>query len=525
MRASKPVVRRIRDVRVSFFRPTLEQLESRVTPALYAYGVPVPAALASYNASTGTLTLLSSSAQVSENTHGAVTITATGQDAFLLAPGAALQQIRTQGSLTLTGLVAVPGPLAIRASSITIHGTLDATDLTLASSGLINVDTGGNIAATTITATAGYFVDVGQVRSTGNGGAISISAPTYLNAGVLAAPGGSIAIDFMTSYIDTAAAVTSVSGNGTAAGRVTIDGSATGRLFSSGRFEAKGTDGGSIDLTGKDILLIAGNLDASASNGAGGHITVMSQASTEFTGTATTRNAGLGTAGSIQISSHGQLTYGGSADAGKGGTLLLDPKYLVISEGVGPIPQYDLVNPAPGGGFGDNINVLNTGNILVLDPAANNRIGAVYLFNGSNGSLISTLTGSTSGTDGVGGDFVGSGPIYGPSNHPVEILANGSYVIQSPDWNGQAGAATWANGTSGVSGVVSATNSLVGSTEFDEIGANVVALSNGNFVAYSQLWNGQSVRPHGALELSASKVPLVVSTVSWACQETKSQLV
>ncbi len=473
-----------------FFRPQLESLESRLTPTVGPQSTLISSAPANYDSSSGTLTLLSSSAQLSESAKGVVTVSVSGQSALSNVTGSNLRQINAPGSLTLIGSIATDGPLAITAASLTIDGTLSATALTLTSNGLINVDKGSSVTATTITATAGYFVDVGQVGT--DGGSITISTPDYLNAGVLASPGGTIGVRFTESYIDTTGAVTSVSSESGAGGQVTIDGGATGRLFSSGQMIAQGRDGGSIDLMGQDVLLIADKLDASGTVRSGGRVHVMSENSTKFTGVANAHQTGLGAGGSIEISSHGALTYGGTADAGKGGTLLLDPKYLVISEGMGSIPQYELVNPAPGGGFGDNINVLNTGNILVLDPAANNRMGAVYLFNGSNGSLISTLTGSTSATNGVGGDFVGSGPFNGPSGNYVEILANGSYVIQSPDWNGQAGAATWANGTSGVSGVISATNSLVGSAEMDQIGANVVALSNGNFVAYSSSWNSQA---------------------------------
>ena len=58
----------------------------------------------------------------------------------------------------------------------------------------------------------------------------------------------------------------------------------------------------------------------------------------------------------------------------------------------------------------------------------------------------------------------------------MTVLANGNYVVASADWdNGaavNAGAATWGSGTTGVSGVVSAANSLVGSTADDRVGFN-----------------------------------------------------
>ncbi len=39
-------------------------------------------------------------------------------------------------------------------------------------------------------------------------------------------------------------------------------------------------------------------------------------------------------------------------------------------------------------------------------------------------------------------------------------LTNGNYVVASENWNGNRGAVTWGNGTSGSSGVVTTTNSL-----------------------------------------------------------------
>src|SRR5262249_11149273 len=65
-------------------------------------------------------------------------------------------------------------------------------------------------------------------------------------------------------------------------------------------------------------------------------------------------------------------------------------------------------------------------------------------------SISNSLVGSTTN------DAVGT----------VTVLANGNYVARANLWdNGaivDAGAATWANGTTGVSGVISAANSLVG---------------------------------------------------------------
>jgi hypothetical protein len=70
-------------------------------------------------------------------------------------------------------------------------------------------------------------------------------------------------------------------------------------------------------------------------------------------------------------------------------------------------------------------------------------------------------------------------------------------VVCSPLWdNGAAwdvGAVTWADGTVGIKGVVSAANSLYGSSNTDQVGNGFTALPNGNYVVRSTLWdNGQA---------------------------------
>jgi hypothetical protein len=54
-----------------------------------------------------------------------------------------------------------------------------------------------------------------------------------------------------------------------------------------------------------------------------------------------------------------------------------------------------------------------------------------------------------------------------------------------------AGAATWGNGMTGITGTVSSSNSLVGSTAGDRVSRSVAPLSNGNYV----------VGVHGAMGL------------------------
>ena len=76
----------------------------------------------------------------------------------------------------------------------------------------------------------------------------------------------------------------------------------------------------------------------------------------------------------------------------------------------------------------------------------------------------------------------------------ITALTNGNYVVNSLLWdNGgivDAGAVTWGNGTTGVKGLVTALNSLVGTHTNDNIGSGgVTALSNGNYLVESSFWD------------------------------------
>lgn len=150
--------------------------------------------------------------------------------------------------------------------------------------------------------------------------------------------------------------------------------------------------------------------------------------------------------------------------------------------------------PLGSGSFGSKITVLTNGNYVVTDPDWSKggiaNVGAVYLYNGATHNLISTLTGSTAN------DRVGSVGVF--------ALNNGNFVISSPNWsNGSAsnaGAVTWANGNTGISGKVSASNSLVGSQTDDYIGSDYIyPLTNGNYVVRSRQWDNGPAAEAGAV--------------------------
>jgi hypothetical protein len=170
--------------------------------------------------------------------------------------------------------------------------------------------------------------------------------------------------------------------------------------------------------------------------------------------------------------------------------------------------QINIPGPAGSGRFGEEIFALPNGNIVVTDPsydipggAAN--AGAVYLYNGGTGALISTLTGSQP-NDAVGSPSTSTGIFIEPG---IKVLSNGNFIVKSPSWrNGSAqgaGAITLVNGTTGLSGIVSESNSLVGSSTLDLVGFRTQVLPNGNYLVVTPGWDNGSILEAGAVTFAS----------------------
>lgn len=149
----------------------------------------------------------------------------------------------------------------------------------------------------------------------------------------------------------------------------------------------------------------------------------------------------------------------------------------------------DLYGPPGSRFFGNQVVVLTNGNFVVTDPnydlGSRADVGAIYLYNGATHQMVSKLTGDTVG------DRVGIGQIL--------ALKNGNFVVANPNWH-NIGAVTWINGTTGLSGTVSGANSLVGSTAGDNVGYfGLVALTNDNYVVRSLFWDAPGVEDAGAV--------------------------
>ncbi len=210
--------------------------------------------------------------------------------------------------------------------------------------------------------------------------------------------------------------------------------------------------------------------------------------------------------------------------------------------------------------FGAQVVHLDNGNFIVADPrfrvsGSQVEIGAVYLYR-PNGTLVSRLTGSSDG-DQVGqeqiivlpsGNFLVRAPYWGVGNQgavtwcsstlgcdgavaasnslvgssdsdyvgeSVHVLKNGSYVVLTPRWDEAAmvnvGAVTWGSAVSGVTGVISISNSLLGSHESDNVGfGGLVPLNNGSYIVRSPYWRA-STAPfrYGALTRGTGTNPLI----------------
>lgn len=175
---------------------------------------------------------------------------------------------------------------------------------------------------------------------------------------------------------------------------------------------------------------------------------------------------------------------------------------LAMASAAGITAAAQMVIPGPAGSsrFGTAVAVLPNGDFVVADPEAPGpggiaQAGAVYHYR-PNGSLVATLRGASANDQVGGSSLVGTNGIL--------VLANGNYLVRSPRWdNGStvdAGAVTFVRGDTGLDGVVSASNSLVGSSADDLVGfLRPIALANGNYLVLASDWNNGAAIDAGAV--------------------------
>ena len=160
-------------------------------------------------------------------------------------------------------------------------------------------------------------------------------------------------------------------------------------------------------------------------------------------------------------------------------------------------PSNSLVGERLGDQVGGRITALRNGNYVVLSPGWDNgatvNVGAATWGDGAKG-VTGVIAATNSLIGATANELIGNGGAV--------ALSNGHYVVSSPFWrNGSipyAGAATWGNGTTGTVGLVATSNSLVGTHENDYVGERLVALSNGHYVVNSPSWDNGAVVNAGA---------------------------
>src|SRR4030095_6608723 len=97
--------------------------------------------------------------------------------------------------------------------------------------------------------------------------------------------------------------------------------------------------------------------------------------------------------------------------------------------------------------------------------------GAITWCNGS--SLAGQVSSANSLVGTSSGDFLDDLTI---NDFRIKKLTNGNFVVINPNWDDtgagvvDAGAVTWGSNSLGLSGIISSNNSLVGATDYEQVG-------------------------------------------------------
>ena len=150
--------------------------------------------------------------------------------------------------------------------------------------------------------------------------------------------------------------------------------------------------------------------------------------------------------------------------------------------------------------FGVSVTYLPNGNLVVIDPSYDIpggaiNVGSLWIYR-PDGSVLSQLTGAFAGDQLGNNEAVRTG-------HRVWMLTGSKFLVRT-DWKARRGAFTWIDGDVGLNGVVSELNSLVGASPSDSVGTQtsdtgLVILSNGDYVVQSPTWDAPGVANVGAV--------------------------
>ncbi|NER20834.1 MAG: filamentous hemagglutinin N-terminal domain-containing protein [Symploca sp. SIO1C2] len=364
----------------------------------------------------------------------------TGQGSSVDLPDDTTQVESTATALAAllegAGLAEAGIPTDFQVGTVAILGSVDASD-SLGNGGevtltgnrirlLEGVVKAGGITGGEINLTSTLLENRGEIRADGEyGGSLTINTSNLLDAGVLSATGsagdgGRIEVQYQGTVIQTASALTSVTGS-EAGGRIEFEGGRV--LTTSGNLEAKGELGGEIHLFGERLQLLATEVNASGNSGGGeilvggdyqgntvgaenalktfvnyattlqadglqdgdgGRIIVWADETTGFYGEISARGgSNRGNGGFVEVSGKQDLIFRGEVDTiapqGNWGTLLLDPENIIIVDGVGAddgelADDEILYTDSPGETFTISQGTLEAINSEVLLEASNDII-------------------------------------------------------------------------------------------------------------------------------------------------------
>ena len=426
-----------------------------------------------------------SEGSVTDTFNGYYLVTTTNWGGSISAPGAGAVTWNSQGNGTV-GVISAANSLVGSAGS----DAIGSGGITFLSNGNYVVSspnwTGGTGAVTWGSASAGVS---GQVSATNS----LVGAQTTDQVG----SGGIQQLENGANYL----VLSPLWGGGE--GAVTNGSSATGvvgvvgagnSLVGASNTDAVGSSGSILDESFNGYYLVTtpnwgGSIDA---EGAGA--VTWNNASSGTVGVVSTANSLVGAASADQI--------GVSGENNSGITILSNGNYVVNSpnwnNGVGAVTWGSASAGVSGqvGAANSLVGTLNTdeigsngletladGNFVVLSPSWGNNTGAVTWVNGATGLI---------GVVGAGNSLVGASTNDEIGSSGITHLDDGNYLVNSPQFNSDAGAVTWGNEATGIVGVVGATNSLVGAATGDSIGNGGIQqlLNFANYLVLSPSWGG-----------------------------------
>ncbi|SFN88101.1 filamentous hemagglutinin family N-terminal domain-containing protein [Nitrosospira briensis] len=376
-------------------------------------------------------------------TPGGNTVLAAGKSVELIDSGAPNVVVRVSAPenevVNLGSLVAPGGSVDVHGSIVNQGGIIRADSVGAGSSGRIalTASQGLTLAGASVTGASGGNVTMTGGKSTYLAGLVDVSRQQ--------GAGGNIQLN--TGILEGMASG-SLRADGEQGGHIRVEGG--GAAGFSSRFSATGSiQGGTIDVTAASLYLLSAQVDASGGaqggvihlgggwqgggslpharevligvgseikanagingdiSGKGGEVAVWSTHSSQHYGLLQALNGGR-----IELSSQGEIRQTGALQAGLGGTVLFDPKNIVITDNPPDsvtVAQNFLgstVGAGPGDEFGSAIS-LDGDRLAVGAPRTSGgdapTPGAVYLFTGagpsSSGLALQTTLGSSTANE------------------------------------------------------------------------------------------------------------------------------